>query len=125
MGFKRERKARRIVFEPGTEFAGLELRAYGLTIEEWIETDNEALPVLFGEKLIEWNWEDDDNNPVPPTEEGIKTLDASDIRSLATHWFQKCSVRVPLDPKSTDVVVTSSNGAEIPMAPLGPDELES
>jgi len=130
-GFRRDTRIRKLVFEPGTEYEGLVIRARGVSVQEWVDITHADLIPLFIDRLVEWNWLDEDDNPVPTTEEGVGSLDASDIRSLASFWFEECSVRkAPFQLRKTGpadlVVAATSNGStEMPMEPLNSDELES
>jgi hypothetical protein len=88
MAFKRKRKVYKLDFE-GTEYDGLEVKVRGLTTGEYLELvslsapgtegdakETDGMLQLFASHLISWNLVDEDNNePIPSTFEGIKTND--------------------------------------------------
>lgn len=133
MGFKRERKTYKLQFEG--ELAGLVVRARSLPLGAFMELgkllDTEAgvsagaedmgkvdtLFHTFAGALISWNLEDDDDQPVPPTAEGLYTQDLEFCVSVITAYMQAVSgVSASLGKESP--AGEPSLAASIPMEPL-------
>ena len=85
--FRRKRKIYHLVFD-GTEYEGLEVKVRGLTTGEYLELvslsapgtegdkETEGMLRMFSEHLVSWNLIDDETNePVPTTYEGVKSND--------------------------------------------------
>lgn len=70
----------------------------------------------FVEKLDSWNIEDD-NGAVPPTREGLLSLDFTDALYLITSWFDAMTA-VDNDLKKESTSGTSSPEVSIPMETL-------
>ncbi len=96
MAFKRKRKVYKLDFS-GTEYDGLEVRVSGLTTGEFLEVvmlgatdkdsnETEKTIQLLAKHLISWNLEDEDDNPVPPTYEGLKSVDFSMALYISNAW---------------------------------------
>lgn len=113
MGFKRERKTYRLQFEG--ELQGLVVRARSLPLGKFMElgklldTDAEITPSgedmgkvdtmfhTFADALLSWNLEDDDDNPVPATAEGLYTQDLEFCTAVITAYMHAVSgVSAPL-----------------------------
>lgn len=60
---------------------------------ETLETIGEVSKLfqIFADSLIEWNLDDDDGNPVPPTIEGIKREDGAFIMDIIRAWTSTSS----------------------------------
>ena len=112
-------RVRKIIFdEAGHELEGLTVRAHGVTVREFIDTDLYVEQVeLFIERLVEWDWQDDDGNPIPPTRAGIDGLDQGDVRTVIVEgWRQVSRAHAPLaSRRGPDPAMESM----IPMAPAG------
>ena len=111
-------RVRKIVFEDG-EMAGLEMRVAGITVDEYLETERFDQQVeLFAKRLVDWNWEDKEGNPIPPTRAGIATLDVADLRSAVGEWFLRIGRAHPrpLAP----AVRAAMNGQLETTIPMGP-----
>ncbi len=96
-GYDGGRKIRKMTFDEGSDFPGLWLRTKGMTIDEWMGLAYPEALELFVERLVEWNWEID-GEPTPPTLDGVKQLDASDIRTLISVWSDTCAARRDANP---------------------------
>lgn len=107
MGFTPERTVYKLNFE-GTHLDGLLVRMGSLTVAEYnkmmalgqASTVAEAMEAnqwiadLFLAKLIEWNLEDKDHNPVPATQEGLDTQERPVINAIITAW-QGAMINIP------------------------------
>lgn len=95
----------------GTELEGLEVRMRGgklraafdslplVGVNETNATAEDARLMLaqYGElaaHLISWNVTDEDDQEVPPTLEGLKTLELRHVQMITTAW-QRAQVDVP------------------------------
>ena len=99
MGYRLTPRARHILFEDDTDFPGLDMRAHGITLGEWQELKFPAAFDLFADRLIEWNLEDERGNPVPPTREGVRSVDAGVVKAILFNWVDHSTgvFRSPLD----------------------------
>src|SRR6266705_3802130 len=85
--FKREAKQYHIIFPEDHDNAGLEVLMRSLPIEEFLELTDLAggakldttvvrkLFTMFAGSLLEWNLQDDFDNDVPATYEGVQGQD--------------------------------------------------
>jgi hypothetical protein len=132
MGYKRERRVYRLVFDD-PEFEGLEVRARSIPIRDLkrlmaLDTESDSkgdraaaiteMMFSFAEALVSWNMEDD-NGPVPPTLESIEAEDADFMMMIIGQWL---SVISRVDDASP-LPATSGSGSQslevsIPMEPL-------
>jgi hypothetical protein len=127
MGYRRSRKVYKLAFE---EFPGLEITTTSASVGELMEIlelagamatkpDPDQMDMLFGAfagHIREWNYEDEDGNPLKPTLETLKGEDSDFVTKLIAGWAQAISrADVPLAPASSG---TSRNPVEesIPMA---------
>ena len=102
MGYKKEATLYRLKFQdPG--FGGFECVMKSLTIKQFkklasmsdelksgAEGAEDALDNLFGtmaKKLVSWNLEDEDGNPVPATAEGIEDQELDFILQILMAWM--------------------------------------
>lgn len=117
MGY--QRKTYRLVFED-EEFEGLEVRARGGSIDhlvslttlmragdELIKPDGQAkrdeLYQLLAGRLIDWNLDDDQGQPVPLTVETLRQQDWPLVLGIARAWMRATAgVSRPLEPDSPD-----------------------
>lgn len=99
MTFQPGRRIHRLVFDEDTIFPGLELRVHGITVDEWTRglSLRESVDLLMA-RLVEWNWVDDNGDPVPLTPEGFASLDMGDMYQLARQWMAAVTVRRSGDP---------------------------
>jgi hypothetical protein len=137
MGFVPKKKTYRLRFED-SDMEGLDVRAGSLTVGAMLDLsrladtarDNpDEADRMFGEfarALITWNVEvdaaDDDGvsrQPVPPTLEGIRSLDVDFALAVIKAWLEAVSgVPDPLAGRSNSG--QPSPEASIPMEPLSP-----
>ncbi len=139
MGYLRQRKVHRLVFEDDTgDLAGLEVRMYSMTIGQLMDLaaladaadgDQNAGNQLFTDfaaALVSWNLEDevpDDTGvgrrPVPATLDGVRSCDLDFIGRIVTVWMSKiAAVPAPLGAASPSGPPPVE--ASIPMVPLSP-----
>ncbi len=126
MGFRRKSKTYTIKFSGDSDWAGLEVVASGMNIDEWLEIfgmgGNVSTPQalrgvqMFSGHVLSWNLEDEQGNPVKlpslnegaedPAEELRKVVlreDRDMLFAIAGEWVTAASgVATPLEPSSTD-----------------------
>ncbi|MEU1554308.1 hypothetical protein ABZ517_16515 [Streptomyces scabiei] len=101
MGYRRERKVYNLVFGEGSEYEGLEVQAYSISVgallefqalQEKVKDEDfesiEALLSKFTKSLKEWNLEDEDGTPIPITDESVKDQDLGFVLTLIEHWLE-------------------------------------
>lgn len=89
-GFNPGTRIRRLEFADDTQFPGLWMRVEGMTFREWLDVKTlDELAGLLGARLVEWNWVDDNDQPVPATKEGLDSLDAADVRTLVQLYHDR------------------------------------
>lgn len=121
MGYRPKRKIFALNFA-GTEWDGLEASVRGLTVGEELElNDTEFTPDTvvraLVQRLVSWNVEDDQGQPVPTTFEGVCTQDGGMVLAILNALRQANSgVSDPLPSGSPSG--EPSPEASIPMAPL-------
>jgi len=111
MGFKPPRSKYRLDFE-GTDLDGLEVVMLGGKLGDAFTTISQVsgvdvtVPTIANAEvalsqyeemaahIVSWNLTDDDENPVEPNLEGLKTLEVRYVNMIATAW-QKAQVGVP------------------------------
>ncbi|MER5559709.1 hypothetical protein ABT071_13995 [Streptomyces sp. NPDC002506] len=123
MGFQFKTPRINIAFEPGHEYHGLEVTLRKLTLQEFLDIngigevqDMHAGHQLktMGEKLLSWNLEDEDGNPVPATSESVLRQDKDLMIAICEAWLGGLrGVSAPLEQPSPDT--ETSLEASIPM----------
>lgn len=130
MGYKVKRKAYRLRFED-PDMDGLVVLVHGMNTGKFIEFQSakaaqaedgaeergatEEMCRMFIDALVEWNIEDDDGNPLPPTMDSLKSLDLDFSMTMVNAWPEAVKgVSDPLPQTSTDG--STSVEASIPMA---------
>jgi hypothetical protein len=130
MAFKRKRKVYKLDFE-GTEYDGLEVKVRGLTTGEYLELvslsapgtegdakETDGMLQLFASHLISWNLVDEDNNePIPSTFEGIKTNDLTMNMFIVNAWTS-AMVEVPTETEKKSLTGDVSLVESIPTETL-------
>jgi len=122
-GFRPERTIYRLTFENSTGLEGLVVRIKSCTIKEfnrimWLGQQNtteseQEVNDLFVSKLVEWNLLDDDDHPVPLTQEGLDTQEPSLMAAIILAWHSAMTeVKAPLRSDS-------GNGRRLEEAELG------
>lgn len=100
--------AKRVIHVTYDQYPGIELSAASLTVEEALAFDELPTGEMieeFARKLRSWNIEDDDDQPVPATLEGLRSLDIGVMLGLIKGWSDAITqVPVPLDRRSTDTL---------------------
>jgi hypothetical protein len=70
----------------------------------------------FGKALVEWNLDDDDGEPVPPTAEGLHSQDTDFVMPIIKAWFVAIAgVGSPLGQRSS-----SGDQSQVPSIPMEP-----
>lgn len=111
MGYRPQRKTYVLEFE-GEEYKGLEVKIRGLNTGQMLDIDTaredggdaaiRAMLKLMADQLVEWNVEDDDDQPVPMTFEGVCSLDLDFNWAVINAWQTAIAgVAAPLDDAST------------------------
>lgn len=101
MGYRRERKVYNLVFGEGSDYEGLEVQAYSISVGELLEfqalqekvkdEDFESIEALlskFTKALKEWNLEDEDGTPIPISDTAVKDQDLGFVLTLIEHWLE-------------------------------------
>jgi hypothetical protein len=123
MGFQFKAPRVNIAFEEGHEYHGLEVSLRKLNLQEFLDIngigeveDMHAGHQLktMGEKLIAWNLEDEEGNPIPPTPDAVLLQDKDLMIAICTAWLDALrGVSGPLEQSSPDT--GPSLEASIPM----------
>lgn len=120
MGYRRKRKVYVLKFED-PELAELEVRAGGASVEQLMDLmdlarfgaggakfsiedmkEIKGLFDLFASKLISWNLETEDGEPVPATVQGLRDQDMDLAMDLVMAWVGAViGVSDPLEQSST------------------------
>lgn len=133
--FKRERKLYQLQFET-EDMDGFECIAAGMSLERFIAFNalqeqvqsaeareseaGERLYGMFAAQLVSWNLDDDDDEPVPCTYEGLKAQDVEFVNMLLQAWA-KAIAGVPDDlGKDSGSGETSREESSLRLADLSP-----
>ena len=104
----------------GTEFDGVEARAdvapSGELAEAW-ERGDIAMARLLGAKLIQWNLRDEEGDEIACTLEGLDSLPADLVASLAVGYWRACT-RVQRDRPTPPAAEMNGAAAGTEMAAL-------
>ncbi len=135
MGFKAPKKLYRLTFADDTDLAGLEVTMSSVPMGSLLEiqqltgsaedvaqdmTGFHRMIEIFTGAMLSWNLEDDFDQPVPTTPDGVLTLDPDVIMVIIAAWTKAISgVSDPLDAGSTSG--PTSLEASLPMEPLSPN----
>lgn len=136
MGFKPTRTHYKLVFED-PDMSGLEVVATAMNMKMFIDaaamttktaaelaTDVDGIDRLFSafaECLVSWNLEDDNDNPVPPTKDGLYSQNFEFIMEVITAWGKAvASVSAPLPNASSSG--SQSLEESLTMEPLSPNQ---
>lgn len=113
MGYKRVKKVYNLQFaDPDME--GLEVRAHSMPLGELMQLadgidniekasidDVDALLSTFADVLVSWNLEDDDDQPIPASLDGLKGQDQEFVFSIVMSYVNAVSgVSAPLPQTS-------------------------
>lgn len=119
MAYRAKSKVRQIVFTDDHEFAGLHMTVRGVSIGKFLRllsmaeikskvpTEEELQRLrdfygYFADALVDWDMEDEDGNPVPPTAEGVSSLDFELVTKLVMEYADAIAgVSAPLGESST------------------------
>lgn len=128
-GYKRNRKIYKLVFDESTDYPGLEVQVRTLSLGQLLDARSRAddedgtkrMVDLFAERLISWNLEDEDEQAVPATLDGIRDQDDDLILALIARWQEAMrGVPAPLDGASSSGATTEAESrlAELPSESL-------
>jgi hypothetical protein len=132
--FKPKRKTYRLVFED-EGMAGLEVVMRSLTVESMTQmaraadavkgdtVDAAAIEDLFARfaaALKEWNLDDDDDQPVPPTAAGVMSQDLDFVMAVFEAFFRAVTDVDPPSPAASPGGGTSGQERSLPMEPNSP-----
>ncbi|MFF3511529.1 hypothetical protein [Streptomyces sp. NPDC002573] len=126
MGFKRNPKIYHLKWEDG-EYAGLEVRVRSMSLGQLVASQKgtgyngkegiEGNIELFAERIVDWNLETEDGEPVPTTLDAIMGEDDDLIIDIVRRWNEAMAgVPAPLPESSPSG--EPSPVASIPMEPL-------
>lgn len=134
MGFKAKKKLYLLKFADGHDLEGLEVTMSSVSMGTLLKLQQmgdradevakdmaqfHELVEVFAGAMIGWNLEDDFDQPVPITVDGILGQDVDFIMAIILEWTKAISgVPDPLDAGSTSG--PGSLEASLPMAPLSP-----
>lgn len=104
MGFKRNPKIYNLVFDETTDYPGLEVQVRTLTMGQlvsvWAGEGGRSFD-LFMDRLVGWNLETEDGEPVPVTREAVEAEDDDMIQAIVKRWTDAVlGVPAPLDGNS-------------------------
>ncbi len=97
MGHKRKQTIYKLVFED-PEYHDLEVRARSMPLGQYLEMmaifdeggltkdNSDKLFAMFADVLIDWNIEDDEDQPVSATVEGLYSLELEEARTIISAW---------------------------------------
>jgi hypothetical protein len=135
MGYTPKRRVYKLVFEPGDDLAGLEIRAQSPSMGEALElAELEATARVAAERgdmsgvrpqlemfikyVVTWNLETADKEAIPVSVDGLLTLEPRDVMRILDDWQDAISgVTAPLGQPS-------NSGAPFP-AGLPPMPMET
>jgi hypothetical protein len=126
MGYKRNRKLYRLQYE---DFPGLEVTARSVSIGKLLDIlqlagdlgakpDKAKADELFGafaERIVSWNYEDEDGKPLEPTLETLQGEDSDFVLKLISGWAQ--AIAGTPDPTAAGNGAMADLEASIPMSP--------
>ncbi|GGU13294.1 hypothetical protein [Streptomyces violascens] len=123
MGFQFKAPRINLAFEPDHDYHGLEVTLRKLNLQEFLDIngigDVEDMHAghqlrTMGEKLLSWNLEDEDGQPVPATVDGVLRQDKDLMIAICSAWLDALrGVSAPLEQSSPDT--GPSLEASIPM----------
>src|SRR5215472_15455339 len=118
-----KRRQYKLVFQD-ENMAGVEITVRSLTSGQLIDLQkaqeeglHEQLTSMLAEKLVGWNVEDEDGTAIPPTLDGIRSMDIDFNNTVIKAWTNAViGVKAPLPQPSNDG--QPSVEASIPMETL-------
>ncbi len=123
MGFKYESPRIRVAFEQGHDFHGFEATLRKLTLGEFLditgigEVDGVSIAhqlSRMGDKLLGWNLEDAQGQPIPATSQSVLEQDKDLMVAVLAAWLDAINgVKAPLAQSSP--ATAPSLEASIPM----------
>ena len=103
-----KRRQYKLIFQD-EDMAGVEITVKSLTSGQLIELQeaqssgiHEKFTSMLAEQLVSWNVEDEDGTPIPPTLEGIRSMDIDFNNRVVDAWTdQVFGVKAPLSQSSS------------------------
>ena len=126
MGYKPKRTIYKLDFSD-TEYAGLEVAVRAGSIDDLLGlqelagadgmTADEARRMFtgFAALLVSWNVEDDDDQPVPTSYEGVASQEPDFIKAIITAFYANVAGTPPPLPGASD---SGANSGEAPIPGL-------
>lgn len=130
MGCRRNPKRYRIRIADGGDYDGLDVTMRSVSIAELRtlsgsgeESDGrdgfDRMAELVASHMVEWNREDEDGQPLPPTMESLEDEEPSLVHLIIDKWTDAVAgVSAPLEQPSNSGAAAPVES--IPMAPLSP-----
>lgn len=126
MGYKRNPKIYKLVFDDTTDYPGLEVQVRTLTMGQLYRALGEGKGArnfdLLCDRIVSWNLEDEvTGEPVPVTREALEAEDDDLIGAVINRWLAEVmGVPAPLESGSGSggTSVAESTLAEIPSQSL-------
>jgi hypothetical protein len=127
VGYKRNPKIYNLVFDETTNWPGLEVQvrtlAMGQLVSIWSGEGGSSARTfeLFMSRLVGWNLEDEDGNPVPITREAVEAEDDDMVVAIQRRWTDAVlGVPAPLGDSSSSGATSPVESAltEIPSQSL-------
>lgn len=101
MGYRKEAKVFRLVWDESTDYPGMEVRAKSVPLGQFLKIsklagksgtdfdpgDIEALFEMFAKALVSWNLEEEDGTPVPATPAGMYDQDMGFVLAVIMKWM--------------------------------------
>lgn len=129
MGYRKEAKVYRLVWDPSTDYSGLEVCMKSVPIGEFLkiaelkamedrdDRDIAEMFEIFAKALKSWNLEEEDGTPVPATLAGVYEQELDFILAIVMRWAGALAgVTESLGKDSTSGVTFPE--ASLPMDPL-------
>jgi len=130
MGYRPPRKIYNLDFT-GTDYEGLQVALRGFTVGEELDLDDKDMtgPLIVETlvaRLVSWNVEDDQGQPVPATHEGVRSQDSVMIGAIISALREATSgVPAPLPETSPSGETSPAPPIPMPMAPLSENHQSS
>jgi hypothetical protein len=128
VGFKRNPKIYNLVFDETTDYPGLEVQVRTLTMGQLVsvwsgEGGGTSVKTfeLFMDRLVGWNLETEDGQPVPATREAVEGEDDDMVNAIVKKWTDAVlGVPAPLGADSSSGVTSAVESVltEIPSQSL-------
>lgn len=127
MGYKRNPKIYKLTFDETTDYPGLEVQVRTMTMGQLVSVWSGEIGTsartfdLFMDRLVSWNLETEDGQPVPVTREAVEAEDDDMVNAVIKRWTDAVlGVPAPLggDSSSGGTSAVESVLTEIPSQSL-------